>query len=134
MTDNETDAPPQDAPVPQSTDDMLRELLAGRAEDRAELAALRAQIDKAKAPPPRQTSSALSVEELQTQRAAEIAAHDYYCPGCGRLYDRERECTGRPEAPHAPLEVVSTDELKGDDPNHPFGDESLHTAAPGINP
>jgi hypothetical protein len=44
----------------------------------------------------------------------------YYCPGCGRQYSYMRECTGRPEAPHAPIELVSTDELSGDE----------HTPAP----
>ena len=41
----------------------------------------------------------------------------FYCPGCGRQYTYQRECTGRPEAPHQPIEVVSTDELSGDPAN-----------------
>lgn len=117
--------PPEDAP--KSTDEMLRELLAGRAEDRAELAAMREQLAKAKAAPPRQTAVALSPEELHAQRMEAIKAAKFYCPGCGLLYKRERECTGRPEAPHPAIEVVSTKELQGDDP-------SKHTEAPGVNP
>jgi hypothetical protein len=38
----------------------------------------------------------------------------YYCPGCGRRYNYQRECTGYPASGHAPIEVVSTDELDGD--------------------
>jgi len=44
----------------------------------------------------------------------------FYCPGCGRRYEYRQQCTGRPEAPHPPIEVVSTDELSVD----------THTAAP----
>jgi hypothetical protein len=46
----------------------------------------------------------------------------FYCPGCGKRFQREGECTGTGEAPHPPIEVVSTDELSG---------EEGHTAAPG---
>ena len=45
-------------------------------------------------------------------------SHPFYCPGCGNRYNYERECIGRPEAPHPPIEVVSTDELNGDPANH----------------
>lgn len=48
---------------------------------------------------------------------------DYYCPGCGRQYDYPQRCIGTGEAPHPPIEVVSTDELKGDNPEN-------HTPAP----
>ena len=39
---------------------------------------------------------------------------EFYCPGCGRTYDYRQQCTGSPEAPHPPIEVVSTAELDGD--------------------
>jgi hypothetical protein len=42
----------------------------------------------------------------------------FYCPGCGRMYGYQRECTGSSEAPHPPIEVVSTDELSGDPEGH----------------
>ena len=114
---------PQDQP--QTTEQLLQQLLDEQREHRAEVAALRDEVNKSRTNPvPRPAPSvALSAEELQQQRADEIAEHDFYCPGCGRLFDRERECQGRPEAPHAPIEVVSTDELKGDD-------TSKHTVAP----
>jgi len=38
----------------------------------------------------------------------------YYCPGCGLRYAYPQKCTGRPDSPHQPIEVVSTDELSGD--------------------
>jgi hypothetical protein len=44
----------------------------------------------------------------------------FYCPGCGKRVQYQQQCTGKPESPHPPIEVVSTDELKGDE----------HTAAP----
>lgn len=47
----------------------------------------------------------------------------FYCPGCGRRWNFPTECNGMsPAAPHAPIEVVSTDELDGD--------PEKHTAAP----
>lgn len=42
----------------------------------------------------------------------------YYCPGCGRAAEYRKACTGSPEQPHKPIEVVSTDELRGDPENH----------------
>lgn len=47
----------------------------------------------------------------------------FYCPGCGTRYDTtENHCTGKAEAPHAAIAVVSTKELAGD--------PEKHTAAP----
>lgn len=126
-----TDAPDNgDSQSPaQSTDDLLRALLAEQQAHRAEVASLREELH---AQPgrnrlPVQSSTVLSPEELYENRMAEVNQHDFYCPGCGRLYDRERECTGRGEAPHPAIEVVSTDELKGED-------TSKHTKAPGVLP
>lgn len=47
----------------------------------------------------------------------------FYCPGCGKQVGYMKECTGKPEAPHPPIEVVPTDELAS-------GDTSQHTPAP----
>ncbi len=56
----------------------------------------------------------------QEKRAEEVKKnyldHSHYCPGCGRVSNYPRECTGTKEAPHQPIEAVSTDELRGDDP------------------
>lgn len=65
-------------------------------------------------------------EQHDTMVESEQPVHNdepFYCPGCGRRYGYQRECTGRGEAPHPAIEVVSTDELHGDD-------TSKHTAAP----
>lgn len=118
----------QEAAPPQSTDEMLRQLLAEREQDRASLREMREEIQRQRiAPRPTQSSVARSAEELQADRMEEIEQHDFYCPGCGALYDYRRPCNGTGEAPHPPIEVVSTDELKGDDP-------SKHTPAPGVSP
>jgi hypothetical protein len=53
----------------------------------------------------------------------EKQSHPFYCPGCGRRWNFQTECRGQSdEAPHAPIEVVSTNELEGD--------PGKHTAAP----
>ena len=52
--------------------------------------------------------------------ASESKEPDYYCPGCGRHYTYPQKCTGSPEAPHPPIEVVDASELEGDE----------HTPAP----
>lgn len=128
MSDETQTEQPQPSPSPETTDDLLRQLLAERAEDRASLAALQEEIHRDRQQAPRPVSSVVqSQEDLAAARAEELSQHDFYCPGCGRLYDYRRECSGRGEAPHPPLEVVSTDELKQDD-------TSKHTAAPGVNP
>lgn len=38
----------------------------------------------------------------------------YYCPGCGIRGQYPQKCEGKPEAPHPPIEMVSTAELSGD--------------------
>jgi hypothetical protein len=49
----------------------------------------------------------------------------YYCPGCGLRYEYPQKCTGKPESPHPPIEVVSTDELSGDNPTAAPSTENL---------
>ena len=115
-------APPQAPPltVQPTTDDLLRAVLAEQQQHRAEVAALRDEINSQKPPaPPSQTP--LTPEEAFAARMREISDHDYYCPGCGLVYDYRQRCSGSPERPHPPIEVVSTDELKA-------GDPSKHTA------
>ena len=111
----------QSAENPQSTDDLLRQIIATQEHHREEVAALRQQIDEQKQPQFQQAPATnLSPEEALQARMAEVAQHDFYCPGCGLLYDYQQRCTGRAESPHAPIEVVSTDELKA-------GDESKYS-------
>lgn len=113
------DEPTPDQPM--STDDMLRAIMAQQEEHRSEVASLREQINAQKQPIQQASQSALTPEEALAARMEEVGNHDFYCPGCGLLYDYQQRCTGRAESPHAPIEVVSTDELKA-------GDESKFTA------
>ena len=93
--------------------DLLNQLVTAQSEQRQEVQALRAELAKARATPlPASTARQLSPEELLAQRMQVINAHPYYCPGCGRTYNYQRECTGRGEAPHPAIDVVATDELK----------------------
>lgn len=128
-----TDLPQEssDSTAVMSTDDMLRQIIADQAHARTENQALREELAKARvAPPPAPSSAVLSPEDAARQRQDELATYEFYCPGCGKLSHYPRECTGRGEAPHPPIEVVSTDEIKGDNAD----DATLHTAAPGVRP
>lgn len=119
-------SPPTQPPAPvqpETTDDLLRQVLAEQQQHRAEVAALREQIDAQKPPPPAAPQTPRSPEEALKARMDEINQHDFYCPGCGLLYDYRQKCSGKPESPHPPIEVVLTDELKS-------GDPSKHTLAP----
>lgn len=51
---------------------------------------------------------------------------EYYCPGCGRRSDYRRECTGKAEAPHPPIEVVPTSELSGPGEGHTAAPDSVN--------
>ena len=102
----------------------LADILKEQQQHRAEVAALREELAKAKAAPPQQTANAPSAEDALAARLAEIEQYPFYCPGCGALYKYQRECIGLSGAhPHPPIEVVSTDELKS-------GDATTHTPAP----
>ena len=61
----------------------------------------------------------VSTAEGDTEVTPEDRPKDapFYCPGCGRRYEYRQQCTGKPESPHPPIEVVSTDELKSGDPS-----------------
>ena len=55
----------------------------------------------------------------------------YYCPACGARASYQQKCVGKPEAPHPPQEVVSTDELGQDyNPDAKPGEAGYHTPAP----
>ena len=66
-----------------------------------------------------------SAEQVAEQRMQ----FPYYCPGCGKTANFRKECTGTATMPHAPIEVVSTDEL-GDLSEE---GQSKHTAAPNTD-
>lgn len=102
-------------------DDFLNSQRERDADHRAEVAKLRDQINAGK-PQAQSTVTIPSDEELAAARKEEISAHEFYCPGCGKLADYRQQCHGRAEAPHQPIEVVPTAELDG-----PAED---HTAAP----
>lgn len=107
-----------------TTEDLLKQILAEQQQHRAEVAKLKEQIDSQRAPAPRGLSAVVkSAEELLRERMEEIEQHSHYCPGCGKLADYPQQCHGTATAPHPPIEVVSVDELKQDDPGK-------HTAAP----
>lgn len=65
-------------------------------------------------------------EQRREARLALIADHSHYCPACGKLGKYAQQCNGTPSGPHAPLEMVTTDELGGDPANH--------TKAPSTDP
>lgn len=109
--------------TPVSTDDLIRQVLAEQQEHRAEVAKLRDELAQQKAAqkaPIAPSANAPSPEDALAARMEEIGQHDFYCPGCGNLVDYQQRCTGKPESPHPPIEVVSTDELKS-------GDTSQHS-------
>lgn len=70
-------------------------------------------------------SSRRTEEKASPEPQGESKDAPFYCPGCGLRYEYRQKCTGRPDAPHPPIEVVSTDELSGD--------PSKHTAAPNTD-
>jgi hypothetical protein len=117
-SDQITEAPAQ------TTEDLLRAVLAEQQQHRQEVASLREELAAAATKSTVVAVPAtlpLSPEDALLARMNEVSKHDYYCPGCGRLVDYQQQCQGKAESPHPPIEVVSTDELK-------TGDQ--HTAAP----
>lgn len=125
-TETTPEAPVQEAP--QTTDDLLRAVLAEQQQHRQEVANLREELAASKQASASVTQQApatapLSEEDALAQRMEHINQHEFYCPGCGLTYDYQQKCFGKPESPHPAIEVVSTDELKN-------GDSSKYTAAP----
>lgn len=110
--------PPPQPDRPLTSEEMLAQIMADQKAHRAEVAQLREEVAQSRAPAPQTTVTITTAEERQAARAAEVAAHPFYCPGCGRLYDYQRECKGGDTTPHPAIDVVSTDELRGDPANH----------------
>jgi NADH pyrophosphatase NudC (nudix superfamily) len=115
-----------EASQPQTTDELLRAVLAEQQQHRAEVASLREELAASKPAPVVVPAQNLSAEDAAAARLAEIGQHSHYCPGCGLLYDYQQRCTGRAESGHPPIEVLSTDELKS-------GDQSQHSAPVYVN-
>lgn len=121
-------APPAAAPVaePQTTEELLRELVDAQRAYRAEVAQLREQWEQSRLtttvnrPPVFE-----SAEQRLEKRMAEIAQHSHYCPACGRLSKYLRDCSGKPGQSHPTVEMVSTEELLS-------GDPSTHTPGPVV--
>ncbi len=98
------------------------------AEYRAEVAALRQELQAHR---PRTVNVSAPQETLEQRTEARLAAiseASHYCPGCGTLSKYPRQCVGPDPAhpSHKALEMVSTDELGGDPANH--------TKAPSTDP
>lgn len=118
---------------------LLHQLVTAQQEYRAEISQLRGELSKVRRQPiATSTVRALSAEELQALRMHDIENASHYCPGCGALYQRPRECTGDPASPHPAIEVVPTDELKN--PPDSSDKEAVeayqdgHTAMQYVNP
>lgn len=62
--------------------------------------------------------SQAEVPDDHAARDADGELHPFYCPGCGRGQRIEGMCNGSAEAPHPPIQTVSTDELSGDPDDH----------------
>ena len=120
--DSETTPTETDTAAP-SVEELLAELLQAQKEHRAEVNALRDEINKSRKPQVEYQMVAKSAEQLYEERIAEIREHAFYCPGCGKLSKYVKDCTGKAEAPHPPIEMIPVDELLS-------GDPSTHTPAP----
>ena len=118
---------------------LLNQLVQAQQEYRSEITQLRTELAKVRRQPiPTSTVRALSAEELQALRMADIENASHYCPGCGALYQRPRECTGDPASPHPAIEVVETKELLNPpDPSNKAKVEEYqqgHTEMQYVNP
>jgi len=76
-------------------------------------------------PAPRHTESAAESGTESKSSTESPKDAPFYCPGCGRRFQYQQQCTGKPESPHPPIEVVSTDELSGDNPTAAPSTENL---------
>jgi hypothetical protein len=110
---------------PPTTPEEVQDLAAAFAAFRGEVAQLRQELAAARSPQKFMAAVTETIEDRTAARLAEIATHSHYCPACGLLYDYPQKCVGIAEAPHAPQEVVTTDELAGD--------PASHTAAPNTD-
>lgn len=118
---------------PPTSEEMLREILDQQRQHREEVAQLRKELDDARAPVVQQAGANVPTEdELQAARQQEIDAHEFYCPGCGALFDYRRACHGRGEAPHPPIDVVPTAELSGPPEGHTPAPASIDDRASAL--
>jgi hypothetical protein len=120
----EAEAPaPAEATADASVNELLQQLLSAQREHRAEVNALRQEISKNRAPSNNGPAILKTDDQLREERFADIRQHSHYCPGCGALSPFVKECTGKSEAGHPPILMVSTEELLSEDPTQ-------HTPAP----
>ncbi len=117
------EAAPEEAAPELTVQELLQKMLTAQAEHRAEVQALRTEIAKNRAPVQFMPQIQKSPEQLYEERVADIRDHSYYCYGCGKLSKYPKECSGKKEAPHPPMEMISVEELLS-------GDPSQHTPAP----
>lgn len=126
------DAPPDMPQVPKvdhapETPEEVTALAGMLAEFRREIHTLRAELRQRAGQQVQIAGPTETIEDRTNRRLEAIAQAKFYCPGCGLLYQYEKECTGpKGGHPHAPIEVVSTEELGGDPQDH--------TPAPATNP
>jgi len=76
-------------------------------------------------PSPRHSATDSESDAPVTEAKDKAKDAPFYCPGCGLRYSYQQKCTGKPESPHPPIEVVSTDELSGDNPTAAPSTENL---------
>lgn len=100
------------------TPEEVQELGRMFAEYRAEVAALRQELQAHRPRTITVAAPSETPEQRQDRRLAAIAEHSHYCPACGRLSKYPRECVGTIAGPHAAIEMVPTDELGGDPAKH----------------
>lgn len=113
---------PPEVDHPPVTREDVEDLAKAFMEFRKEIADLRNELAAVRKRPQTQVAHAETLEDRTNARLAEIAQHEFYCPGCGILGDYPQKCRGTDERPHKALEMVKTDELGGD--------PAQHTAAP----
>lgn len=127
--DGDTLAMPQVPKVDHApeTPEEVKALAGMLADFRKEIHTLRAELRQRAGHSTQIAGPTETVEDRTNRRLELIAQHSHYCPGCGELYKYPQTCTGpKGGHPHAPIEVVSTEELGGDPANH--------TAAPSTEP
>lgn len=102
------------------TPEEVQELGKMFAEYRAEVAALRQELQAHRPRTVNVAATQETPEQRHEARMALIADSSHYCPACGTLSKYPRQCVGPdPRFPsHAPVEMVTTDELGGDPAKH----------------
>lgn len=102
-----------------ATPDEVRSLSAALSTFRQEVAQLRQEMRQRAGHPVQVAAPTETLEQRTEARKELIANSSHYCPGCGNLGSYPQRCTGASGSMgHAPIEMVSTDELGGDPEDH----------------